>query len=78
MKGTMHLQISNFEIHVAGPNPEFTKRGSVTVRSLKGGRAQFSKPVSLSSEERSKLRVCCYYMCSFLCSYNTFEWVSKF
>ncbi|XP_064603481.1 ER membrane protein complex subunit 10-like [Liolophura sinensis] len=39
-----------------GPNPEFTKRGSVTVKSLKGGRAQFSKPVSLSSEERSRLR----------------------
>ncbi|KAK3101398.1 hypothetical protein FSP39_003225 [Pinctada imbricata] len=38
-----------------GPNPIFTKRGTIAVRSVKGNKAQFSQTIPFTEEDREKL-----------------------
>ena len=40
-----------------GPEPVFTKRGSIVIRSVKANKAIFSQFAPLSQEERKQLRV---------------------
>jgi len=42
----------------AGINPHFTKRGTVTIRSLKSGMAHFTPEGKLSEDDVEKLQVC--------------------
>ncbi len=40
-----------------GPKPEFTKRGTITIRSLKSGVAHFSQDAPLNEAQQNKLKV---------------------
>ncbi|XP_071100461.1 ER membrane protein complex subunit 10-like [Haliotis cracherodii] len=39
-----------------GPNPVYTKRGTIVIHSLKGNRARFTQTAPLSPEERAQLQ----------------------
>ena len=42
---------------MSGPNPVFTKRGTITIRSLKSGMAHFNQDAPLDEYQQEQLKV---------------------
>ena len=42
---------------ILGPNPIFTKRGTITIRSLKSGMAHFNQDAPLDEYQQEQLKV---------------------
>ena len=61
---SLHIHIIMLYFPFLGPNPQFTKRGIISINSISSGIAQFRQEGGgLSYEDVEKLRVCIGFCC---------------